>query len=87
MEAVACAHRDVLRDRLRPWLATILVSDFKCEQCGEVFEKAWSDAEAHLEQMANGFGDLMPEDRATVCDDCYEAIMARLRSGKRGKAE
>lgn len=51
---------------------------FTCECCGGTFTKGWSDQEARDESVA-AFGELAPEDQATVCDPCYAAIMAWAR--------
>lgn len=47
-----------------------------CDNCGLVMEidDDWTEEEKVAEMKAN-IGDIPPEDRATVCDDCYEAIM------------
>lgn len=55
---------------------------YKCAQCGEEFEGAWSDEEAKAEatrnfpgvdfQNKNEADPLMP---VIVCDDCYKEIM------------
>ena len=50
---------------------------FRCAECGQEFETAWSDDEARQE-----FGEVFPEndikDAFLVCDDCYEKIMRGL---------
>jgi hypothetical protein len=54
---------------------------FICDQCGETFEKMWSDEEA--EQEANlvtpGLMQAAREERATVCEDCYCKIMGGIQ--------
>jgi hypothetical protein len=52
---------------------------YTCEECGGQFEKGWDDTEAHQERVANGFAAIPNEQMATVCDDCYKAIVARNR--------
>lgn len=57
-----------------------------CEQCGLVFEPAWSDEEANAEAAALG---LTPEflesdgGRVVVCDDCYPKMTAAQPIGQR----
>jgi hypothetical protein len=56
------------------------MSEFTCANCGGVFAKRWSDAEAIAEYRAN-----MPEvppDEPTelICEDCYERFMAWLEA-------
>ena len=50
---------------------------YTCEQCGQECggDEDWSDEDAAAE-MRDNFGDLSPDDRAVVCDDCYQAMMA-----------
>lgn len=49
-------------------------ADFRCECCGGVYIKAWTDEEAKEEADA-----YFPpeEEKATVCPDCYKTIMTR----------
>lgn len=51
-------------------------NEFKCDECGGVFEKGWSDEEAYAEQE-NNFGDMPNEQMAIVCDDCFKEIMGK----------
>ncbi len=54
----------------------IKYNEFKCDRCGGVFEKGWSDEEALLE-AENNFVKPVKEwkdDIVVVCDDCYEKI-------------
>jgi hypothetical protein len=53
------------------------MNTFTCAACGGTFEKGWSDEEAAAEAL-EVWGPLDPDDEATVCDDCYKAIMAEL---------
>jgi hypothetical protein len=43
--------------------------EFKCEMCGGVFEKGWSDADAIEEAVNNGVAE---EPCGVVCDDCFK---------------
>lgn len=52
-------------------------NEFRCEACGEVFPKAWSDEEAEAE-CAENFPGLPESERAVVCDDCFKK-MTRLK--------
>lgn len=50
---------------------TLKDNEFRCEDCGNVYEKGWSDEEASKEsQIAFGI-----TTGAVVCDDCYNKIM------------
>lgn len=44
-----------------------------CEHCLVEFEPPadWTD-EAMRDEMRANFGDLLPEDQAVVCEDCYQ---------------
>ena len=49
-------------------------NEYICAECGGVFEKGWSDNEAHQEYESI-FGakvDAIPT--AMVCDDCYKKL-------------
>lgn len=52
-------------------------NEFRCEACGEVFPKAWTDEEAEAECEEN-FPGLPEGERAVVCDDCFKK-MTRLK--------
>jgi DNA-directed RNA polymerase subunit RPC12/RpoP len=62
------------------------VSTYECARCHRVFVKAWTDEEARVEQIENGWTP-RPGD-AMVCDDCYRAMIAvrpppgRARTGE-----
>ena len=47
-------------------------NEYQCAQCGGVFEKSWTDAEAETEAVDNGFVGM---DCVVVCDDCYVETM------------
>jgi DNA-directed RNA polymerase subunit RPC12/RpoP len=49
---------------------------YRCAQCGEVFEFGWTEEEAKAEMVTNGWSDTPPETMAIVCDDCYNIVMA-----------
>jgi hypothetical protein len=49
---------------------------YTCEACGGTFRKIWSDEDA-VAKMHAVFGDIPPDKRSVVCDDCYVAIMGR----------
>lgn len=50
-------------------------SKFKCEECGGVFDKEWSDDEAQIEFEQNFPLGHLGDGIAVVCDDCYQEIM------------
>ncbi len=52
-------------------------NQYKCDLCGGIFEKAWSDEDALAEKVANGFADM---DCAMVCDDCYNLVMQDINT-------
>lgn len=49
---------------------------FTCALCYNTFQKLWSDEEANTEFLSR-FGYMPEEDRATVCDDCYQRVMGK----------
>jgi len=54
-------------------------NEFKCECCGGIFEKAWSDEECEDEWMKN-FPAHHDKPRSLVCDDCYKILIAGNRN-------
>ena len=51
-----------------------------CAECGGEFTEGWSDEEAHAEAIKTFGVRGDASGMAKVCDDCYKAIMARIRS-------
>lgn len=51
---------------------------YRCAECGEVFEFGWTEEEARAEQEANGWGDIPDDFMGVVCDDCYKKIIRDL---------
>lgn len=52
---------------------------YRCEKCGVVFQdvEEWTEEEREAE-MVERFGPVPMEDRALVCDNCFNAIMANF---------
>lgn len=48
-------------------------NEYQCAKCKEIFEKGWSDEEAHAEKEKL-FPQLEPEDEAIICDECFKEI-------------
>ena len=46
---------------------------YKCERCGGVFEKGWSDEEA-IAEMGEVFPGATQEQCGLVCDPCYQKM-------------
>lgn len=57
----------IMENKLKP-------NEYKCAECGNVYEFGWSDEEARAEAAKN-FGESVAEHGAIVCDDCYNKIM------------
>lgn len=57
--------------------ATLKADEFRCEMCGKVFPKGWSDQEA-IEQQRRNFNEEPKEDDAIVCDDCYKLFISKV---------
>ena len=49
-------------------------NEYKCECCGKIYEKGWSDEEA-LEESLALWGELDEDNLAIVCDDCFKEFM------------
>ena len=47
-------------------------NEYKCAECGGVFDKGWTDQEAAAELKANFGSSFTPAGCDVVCDDCYE---------------
>lgn len=49
------------------------MDDYKCAECGEIFEKEISDKEA-MEESAKMFGRQPESELSVICDDCFKMI-------------
>lgn len=45
---------------------------FICDNCGGEFPSG--DEDKALAEMRRDFGDLPPEERAVICDECYKLV-------------
>lgn len=52
------------------------MSKYRCELCGEEYEKGWTDEEAAAESAEKwGVPDPANDpDMAVICDDCWKAM-------------
>jgi len=50
---------------------------YVCGLCHEEFFKGWSDNEAEAEANAVFGDDVLEEECAILCDDCYKKVMAK----------
>jgi len=48
-------------------------NQYRCDACGGVFDKGWSDDEAAAE-LSENFPGFTPEDSGIVCDSCYKQM-------------
>lgn len=55
-----------------------MTETFECEHCHRTFTKVWTDEQA-LDDATKVFGEIEESERAIVCEDCYERIMAWAR--------
>ena len=46
-------------------------NEYKCEACGEIYEKGWTDEEA-MEEADSIWGNELGDDPAIICDDCFQ---------------
>jgi len=54
--------------------------EFRCKQCGGVFEKKWTEENA-LAEYRKIFGRLpkaIKEDKEPLCDGCYRKILLKI---------
>jgi hypothetical protein len=54
---------------------TIGKDEYRCEGCGGVFKKGWSDEEA-LAELKEVWGDIPVSECGVICDDCNQLFMA-----------
>lgn len=47
----------------------------QCESCGEVFLRAWSDADAQKEAQQDPYG-IQNGEMSIICDDCFQEMIA-----------
>lgn len=52
------------------------IDEYTCAECGQTFEKGWSNEEADIEKQAL-WGDLEPDKSAVICDDCFEELFPK----------
>jgi len=55
--------------------------EFKCKECGGVFEEKWTEQKA-LAEYRKIFGklpDALYKDKTELCDDCYKKLMIKIR--------
>ena len=59
-----------------------MTDTFICDNCGDVFDKVWSDEEAaaEAEELFPGIDVSNPAETGIVCDGCYQHIMSRIRA-------
>lgn len=57
----------------QPEKETIAASDFRCDNCKEVFVKGRSDEEAQAE-LEDRHPGVTREDCAVVCEDCWRKM-------------
>lgn len=50
-------------------------NEFRCEACGEIYGKAWSDEEANKEADAIWTKEERATPQAVICDDCFQKGM------------
>lgn len=48
-------------------------NEYQCANCGEIYEKGWTEEEA-LKEKEENFRDIPINKCAVVCDDCYKKI-------------
>jgi len=48
-------------------------NDYTCAECGETFEKGWSDEDADLEKQTL-WDNLQEDQSAVICDDCFNEL-------------
>jgi len=50
---------------------------YTCAECGDAFTSDTTDEEIERE-VAKVWGEIPEEERATVCEVCFQAILARM---------
>lgn len=53
-------------------------NEYRCANCGGVFNKGWSDAEA-IEELMQRQPNVSAEECDLVCDPCFRHMMRWLR--------
>jgi len=54
--------------------------EFRCKNCGGVFEREWTEERALAEyrKMFGGLPDALYKDKEVLCDDCYKKLMIKI---------
>ena len=47
---------------------------YTCQGCGRSFVSEWTEEEK-MQEMRDLWGNLPPEEQATVCDDCFQRLL------------
>lgn len=55
-------------------------NEYKCAQCGNVYETGQTEEEAITEMKANFGEHAKKEDMAVICDDCYNDLMPTIKN-------
>lgn len=56
-------------------------NEYKCNNCGEIYEYGWSEEEA-IKEMVENWGYLPKDERIVICDDCYNFMNPNLPQNK-----
>lgn len=52
-------------------------NEFRCCECGGIFEKGWTEEEA-IEEQRIVFNEEPKDDDVVMCDDCYQKFAAKI---------
>ena len=57
------------------------MSEFTCDMCRGTFKKGWTEEEAEAEYrgLFNELPKEQKDDRAEICEDCYQLFMSRYK--------
>lgn len=53
-------------------------NEFRCFECGGVFDKGWTDEEAIEEEKRNFGANADPDGAELLCEECYLKFMAKI---------
>jgi hypothetical protein len=54
-----------------PQIGPLATNQYRCDECGNIYNEAWTEEEALEEMKQNGW---VKNECGIVCDDCYKAL-------------
>lgn len=78
MESSYEYYNDLVSETIKKKTTVIKENEYMCAMCENVYQKGWSEEDAHQECVEN-FGEDIANDKdnSVICDDCYQKIIPK----------